>query len=206
MIIEKIVFLNKNKKYAIFFSNGTSVEVVEDTLVKFNLYKGMEIEDDEISNIRKQNQKFEAANSVFRYIQNKKTVREVKDYLSKKGYDEDIVELTSNYLIEKGYIDDKKYASAFVHDKLKINKYGRNKIKNHLLMHGIDKDLAEIAVLDLDEDIEFENLKLHAQKKFNTLKKDHNTKSKLINHLIYKGYQYDMIKEILKEFDFKYDR
>ena len=72
MIIEKIVFLNKNKKYAIFFSNGTSVEVVEDTLVKFNLYKGMEIEDDEISNIRKQNQKFEAANSVFRYIQNKK--------------------------------------------------------------------------------------------------------------------------------------
>ena len=73
-------------------------------------------------------------------------------------------------------------------------------------MHGIDKDLAEIAVLDLDEDIEFENLKLHAQKKFNTLKKDHNTKSKLINHLIYKGYQYDMIKEILKEFDFKYDR
>ena len=63
----------------------------------------------------------------------KKTVREVKDYLSKKGYDEDIVELTSNYLIEKGYIDDKKYASAFVHDKLKINKYGRNKIKKSFI-------------------------------------------------------------------------
>ncbi|MBL7575260.1 regulatory protein [Peptoniphilus asaccharolyticus DSM 20463] len=205
MIIEKIVFLPKSKNYTVFFSDGSGTEIIEDTLVKFNLYKGMEIEPDTISNIKYENQKFEAAKSVFRYIQNKKTVKEVKDYLSKKGYDEDVVELTADYLVEKGYIDDRKYVSAFVNDKLKINKYGRNKIKNQLIVHGIDKDLAESAVYNLDENIEYENLKSHAEKKFKTLKKDMNTKSKLINHLIYKGYQYDMIKNVLKEFDFGYD-
>lgn len=197
MFIEKIVFVKKSKTYTIFIDNGSGFEIVEDTLVRFNLYKGMEIDTELISQIKYENQKFEAANSVFRFIQNKKTTKEVRDYLSRKGYNEEIINLTIEYLISKDYLNDKKYIDAFIHDKYMINKYGQNKIKNCLLQKGIDKDLVESSLYEMYEDIEMENLKMHALKKLHSLGDVPNKKSKLINHLIYKGYPYNLIKKVI---------
>lgn len=203
MIIDKIVFVKKLKSYTVYLDNGEGFEIIEDTLVKFNLYKGMEIESDTLDLIKSEDLKFKAVNSVIRFIQNKKTVKEVKEYLSKKGYSSEIIEKTCEYLISKDYINDKKYAKAFINDKLKINKYGRNKIKNSLIQRGIDSNIIESAMYSLDEDIEIENLKYHAEKKYNLLKKDKNMKPKLINHLLYKGYSYDMIKSVISNMVFE---
>lgn len=197
MQIEKIVLLNKKNKYSIFITDGSNFDIIEDTLVKFNLYKGMEIESELIEKIKIENDKLEAAQSVYRFLLNKKTEKEVNIYLKNKGYNDVLIESTIQYLKEKNFIDDEKYAQLFINDKLKINMYGRNKIKMALLLKGIDKTIIDKYIRGIDSDIEMQNLLKQAKKKYLSIKDSKNSTQKLYNYLINKGYSYDMIKTVL---------
>ena len=55
------------------------------------------------------------------------------------------------HLVEEKYIDDRRYAEAFVRDKYRFNKWGRIKITQGLRMKGIDKETISNAMGVIDE-------------------------------------------------------
>ncbi|RVU54932.1 RecX family transcriptional regulator [Anaerosphaera multitolerans] len=199
MYITKISYDRKEKVYIINTDEDTYFQLIQDTFVKFNLYKGKEINKTDIIEMLETNEQYFAINLALKYIRNRKTEKEVFNYLKSKEIKENIINYSINYLKSFNLIDDVQYASDFCNDKIKINKYGQEKIKNLLLLKGIDLEIIEDCLCEISDNIIYDNLIKACQKKMDSLGNDEKSYEKLVRHLISKGYNYDQIKKAIKE-------
>lgn len=100
-------------------------------------------------------------------------------------------------LITNNFMNEERFAEAFVSGKFRIKKWGKLKIKRHLKQkkisdYSINKGLAQIQ----DEEY-LETLKQLAENKLVKGKNDWEKKSKLKRYLANKGYENDLINEVL---------
>ena len=72
--------------------------------------------------------------------------RKLKDH----GADESVIEKTVAFLTEYRYIDDDDYARRYVKAALHSGKSGLNKIRNDLYVKGIERELIEEVIAELD--------------------------------------------------------
>ena len=56
------------------------------------------------------------------------------------------------HLVEEKYVDDRRYAEAYVKDKYRFNKWGRIKIAQGLRLKGIDNETIKSAMEAIDEE------------------------------------------------------
>ncbi|NTW61464.1 hypothetical protein HGB24_02120 [Candidatus Saccharibacteria bacterium] len=131
--------------------------------------------------------------------------REVMDYLRKKsrpirkkngqispGVSNGITDRVMSRLIDRGYIDDQKFASFWVenrHQKKGISTY---KLKFELRAKGIDNSIIE-SVLNDSERLDCDEIKKIIIKK----QSRYPDKQKMATYLIRQGFRFDDIKESL---------
>ena len=77
----------------------------------------------------------------------------------------------------------------------------KNTLNLNLYNKGIDKNIIETAIDDIDTDKEFENALYLGKKRYERLKNEDPRKAyqKIGNHLAYKGFNYDIIKKVLNK-------
>ena len=127
---------------------------------------------------------------------------EVKKKLYGFGLYKNEVELLMSQLIEENYLNEERFAMAFAGGKFRINQWGKTKIKFELKQrlvsdYNIKKALAAIP----DDDYE-KTLQKLAEEKLATLKSEKNIftkKGKLQNYLVGKGFEFNLIGEIVRE-------
>ena len=112
-------------------------------------------------------------------------------------------------LREDGFLSDERFARAYVSGKWRVNRWGRAKITFELKAKGIPEKLIHAALLEIDKDSYRETLEMlirkktdefHLrQKKENISKKFLNIRDKIFNFALGKGYEPDLIDEILHE-------
>jgi regulatory protein len=73
-------------------------------------------------------------------------------------------------LIEQGFLDEQRYARAFVKDRFAFNGWGRIKIAHQLRLKGIAPELIDEAMTAIDEDRYRERLTELLQAKWRTVK------------------------------------
>ena len=144
MKINKFKKIGSNK-YRIYFDNETLV-IYEDVILKYNLLYKKDIDTDLLLQINEDNYKASIYDSAIRYIGIRmRSIKEVKEYLNKKKYDNKDIESVVNKLIEQGLLNDKKFAISYVNDKIYLTKSGPDKIKNELIKLGInEKDIHNV--------------------------------------------------------------
>ncbi len=123
-----------------------------------------------------------------------RTISEVRIKCQRLKYDEENIDEIIDYLIEAGYLDDKKYAKKYVENVFRLKKASRNEIKIDLMRKGVNSDIIDEAV-DTNESYEFEieSCKYVAEKKFKTTPDI----LKLRKYLVSKGYDYDVISKTI---------
>jgi len=102
-------------------------------------------------------------------------------------------------LISERYVDDERYARAFVRDKILYNKWGRRKVEQALWQKHIDDDIRQ-RVLDEVDDEEYVNvLRPLLKQKRRTLKatSDYELNQKLVRFALSRGFTYDVIRQSL---------
>ena len=102
-------------------------------------------------------------------------------------------------LVSEHYVDDERYAHAFVHDKIKYNKWGRRKVEQALWMKHIDDDIRR-QVLDEVDDEEYLSVlrQLLKQKRRSTkAENDYELNWKLVRFALSRGFTYDIIRQCL---------
>lgn len=106
-----------------------------------------------------------------------------------------------NLLKNEKYIDDKRFAHAFVRDKFRFNHWGRLKIRQGLLMKGIEKSDAEEALQSIAEEEYRETLQNELKKKAASLheKDEYKRKAALFRFAASKGFESGLIYEIIGE-------
>ena len=101
------------------------------------------------------------------------------------------------FLQDEGYINDERYCRSYVKSKLNLKKWGVNKIKISLISKGVDRDIIDAVVSEIDQDSYREELiKLLENKKINE-SDPYKRKAKLIRYAVSKGYSINDVMEIV---------
>lgn len=104
-----------------------------------------------------------------------------------------------NQLKEENFLNEERYAKAFVNDKYKFSKWGKRKISQALYEKGISSQCISSALEFIDDSVYIQNLKELLESKNKTIKAkdsyEHN--GKLIRFALGRGYQYNEIAQII---------
>lgn len=125
---------------------------------------------------------------------------EVSAKLTAWGVPHDEQEKIIARLIEEKFIDEKRYCSAFVNDKVKFNRWGRIKITAALREKHLPQEYIKEALESIDEDIYMQALKETIDIKRRELKEkdDFATQQKIIRHAASRGYEPALIMKTIK--------
>lgn len=110
-------------------------------------------------------------------------------------------EILISDLISNNFLNEERYADAYVSGKVRIKKWGRKKIVQNLKFKGISDYSTKKALKAIDLDDYWNNLMHLARKKWEHLKEPniYKKRAKLLTFLYSKGYEMDLMKDALKE-------
>ena len=166
-----------------------------ETVVKHRLKVGVAVSEEELSRLQLESEKLTALDKALTYITaSMKTERDIRTYLRKKGYLEDV----SDYVVEKmrsyGYLDDEAYARAYIEHAGK--KKGSRLIAMELRQKGVSDEAIEEALSSVsgEEESALEVLKKYLRGK----SLDRATLLKAYRHLMGKGFSCETAKGALE--------
>jgi len=102
-------------------------------------------------------------------------------------------------LVGERYVDDERYARAFVRDKIRYNKWGRRKVEQALWMKRIDDDIRERVLGEVDDGEYIAVLKPLLQQKRKSTKAatDYELNQKLVKFALGRGFTFDIIRQCI---------
>ncbi len=108
-----------------------------------------------------------------------------------------------NALIENRFLDEIRYAKAYVNDKYKFAKWGRKKIVQNMMMKGVDREAIQEGINHIDDEIYSENLKdiISSKSKGIKAENDYEFKGKLIRFAMGRGYDYSDIIKVMPQLE-----
>ena len=108
-----------------------------------------------------------------------------------------------NKLKKEKYIDHDRYAKAFTHDRFNFYKWGKLKIKYHLIQKGIEVKFIDDALDSIDMEEYYLLISEEAKKKHESSgrKSDFTAKQKLCKYLNQKGFEGELVFEIVERLE-----
>ena len=102
-------------------------------------------------------------------------------------------------LVSERYVDDERYARAFVKDKVRYNKWGRRKVEQALWQKHIDEDIRQRVLDEVDDDEYLSVLKPLLKQKRRSTKaaNDYELSQKLMRFALGRGFTFDIIRQCL---------
>lgn len=106
-----------------------------------------------------------------------------------------------NYLIDNRFVDNNRFAKAFVRGKINQSGWGLNKIRFHLAQKGIDKAIIDEALQTYDEETYRQRLLdiLKSKAKIVKAENDFEKNRKLAAYAMQKGFEANLVWEVIKE-------
>ncbi|MCR5366654.1 MAG: RecX family transcriptional regulator [Prevotella sp.] len=102
-------------------------------------------------------------------------------------------------LIKERYVDDERYAQAFVKDKIRYNKWGRRKVEQGLWQKRIDEDIRKRVLDEVDDNEYLDVLRPLLKQKRKTIKakNDYELNQKLMRFAMGRGFTFNLIRQCL---------
>ena len=102
-------------------------------------------------------------------------------------------------LVKERYVDDERYARAFVKDKVRYNKWGRRKVEQALWQKRIDDDIRERVLDEVDKEEYLNVLRPLLKQKRKSIKagNDYELNQKLVRFALGRGFTYDIIRQCI---------
>ena len=102
-------------------------------------------------------------------------------------------------LVKERYVDDERYAQAFVKDKIRYNKWGRRKVEQALWQKHIDEDIRKRVLDEVDDDEYLKVLRplLKQKRKSTKANSDYELNQKLMRFAMGRGFTFDIIRQCL---------
>ena len=126
---------------------------------------------------------------------------EVSMKLKSWGLIQEAIDLLIIELVQFNFLNEERYARSFARGKFRIKKWGKLKIRMALKKRDVNFKCIDLAMLEIDDKTYLITLKELLQKKNDILKEtnSYKRKIKLIRYLMNRGYEYDLIHDVLVE-------
>ena len=106
-------------------------------------------------------------------------------------------------LISENFLNETRYASAFVRDKFNYNKWGKVKIASHLKAKQISPGIITSALNLIDNELYMRTMKeiIKSHRRHVKAKNQYDLKGKLLRYGLSKGYESNLLYDTLNDSD-----
>ena len=104
-------------------------------------------------------------------------------------------------LVKERFIDDGRYAEAYVREKSRLSGWGARKIAMQLRQKGVSQAIIDEALRQLDSDVELPRLVEKLRRKIRTTKytSDYELRGKLMRYALSLGFDYDIAQRAVED-------
>lgn len=195
---------SKGGKLSLFADGEYILTVDPDTWYSLDYTDGCEIDDEEFEKLKFLIDSRKAYAQALRFLTLRAhSAKELHTKLVKKHSSE-----CADFAIEKcrelGFIDDEDFAVRYAAELSERKHYGPSRIKNELFAKGINRDIVEKVISQIDFDFSDTIIGI-IQNKYSSCLEDEKGKRRMIAGLIRLGYSYSDIKSALKNYDLPED-
>ena len=126
--------------------------------------------------------------------------QEMRDKMKRWEIDEMAQNRIIQRLVEERYVDNERYARAFVKDKIRYNKWGRRKVQQALWMKRIDNDIQQRILDEIDDKEYLDVLRPLLKQKRKSIKvdSDYELNQKLVRFALGRGFTFDIIRQCIQ--------
>ena len=207
-IISAITYQKRDKlRASVFIAGEFAFGVNVATIEKFRFRKGDELDAILFEKLSDFDNRVSAKRIATKFLNTRRrTEKEVRDKLRLEKFDEEIIDEVTSDVINVGLVDDEAFSRAFVHDKRITKPVSSRQLINELRKKGVAKNIIENILGEADEEeTEDDRAMKAATKKWEQLLRrgsdDKKRKQKLISFLGSRGFEYTVIKEVLRKLD-----
>lgn len=163
------------------------------------LQVGQELTEEKINQLQDQDQIEVTLQSAIHFVSYRpRSVNEVRKNLKKKNIEEEIIDEVIERLIRGGLVNDRDFAQLWVENRSEFRPRGRRALRRELRQKGIEDEVIESAIADLDED----DLAYKAAKKQDRKYKHlewQDYRKKMYGFLARRGFNYGIITSIVSK-------
>lgn len=104
-------------------------------------------------------------------------------------------------LVKERFIDDGRYAEAYVREKSRLSGWGARKIAMQLRQKGVSQAIIDDALRQLDSNVELPRLVDKLRRKIRTTKytSDYELRGKLMRYALSLGFDYDIVQRAVED-------
>ncbi|MCM8800660.1 MAG: recombination regulator RecX [Candidatus Omnitrophica bacterium] len=128
-----------------------------------------------------------------------RTEKEISQRLKKKGFSEEVIEKILVFLRKNNFINDASFAQAWIESRLK-KPLGINRIKQELILKGIDKAIIDSKINEILKDYSEEKIVTEiARKRFKRLENlpIDKTKRRIYDYLLRRGFSQEIVNDVI---------
>ncbi|MEG1900633.1 MAG: RecX family transcriptional regulator [Bacilli bacterium] len=202
MIIKKYK-KDKLGMYEILLDNNEYIIVHEDLILKYELLLNKNINELLINKLKIENNIYLNYSLALKYLSKKlRSTKEIEDYLQKRLLDNNDISKIIAMLKSNNYLNDSKYAKAYINDHINLTMDGPLKITNNLIKLGISEELILENISVFTSDLLNNKITKLIEKyiKINRNKSSYVLKQYIINNIINLGYKNEDILNILSNY------
>lgn len=126
---------------------------------------------------------------------------QVREKLRQWDLSEDESDRIIEYLYNEKYLDNERFARAFVSDKFRYNQWGRMKIRQALRFLRLPDDAIGQALQEIDDEEYASALRKIIDAKARSLRDDdpRQRQAKLVRHALSRGFEMDLVLRLMEE-------
>lgn len=192
----------QKQRYHIYIDDSFAFSVHEDILVKYNLFKGTQIDEVFFQEVVLAEEKHKAYLAALRYLGIRpRTSSQLQAYLLEKGFSSPIAEEVCQRCKEQRYLDDQAFARQWVDERLRIKPRSSYMLRMELQQRGVEKTIVEEAVSAVSREDELAAARALVEKKLRRLtgKPNPDEERKLLSMLMRKGFSHSIVQQIRGE-------
>lgn len=121
--------------------------------------------------------------------------------LWKWGISREMADRVISLLVERRFLDDRRFAFAFVRDKVRLSRWGRRKIAFALMSKHVGKEIIEEALTQIDQDEYMDSLRHVIAAKASSVYdvSTHECRMKLYRYGISRGFEPGAVARVIKD-------
>jgi regulatory protein len=187
--------VKQKDRYSIFVDGKYAFSLSESALLEAHLNNGQELNEQELKELKQQSADDKVLGLALRYVAIRlRSEWEIRSYLDRKKVSPALADVILNKLSDYGYVNDQKFAEAWVNNRRLLRPTSKRKLQQELRAKRVASDVIE-QVLAEDEADEHDVLRELVAKK----RARYPDRLKFMQYLARQGFGYEDIKRVLDE-------
>jgi regulatory protein len=185
-----------HSRYSIFIDDVFSFGISETALIESGITKGQEISEDQIAEFKDSAAVDDAYNKTLGLIARRlRSEWEIRDYLKRKHYDIENINLIIARLYKRNWLNDEAFARMWVENRRLLRSASARRISQELkAKHVSDTIIQKVLEEDSTEDNTILTTLVERKRKQTRYQDD----QKLLAYLIRQGYNYQDVKQAIE--------